>query len=633
MGIRIDALPATTIPTIEHILAAIKDGQTVKLTVAQILSLQTAGDLAYTASGPSGLGSYPDVKLALDALGDRASLWLPTTQSIATGAIPASRSTLVTTGYEAIGDGGGATFARILAPPAHPGYVVSADGAIWENVTSTVTPDMFGPRSAVQSWVAAAATGRPVLATGAAYDVTATTLDDNIALMGVLSRLTIEGEGVTLRLAAGVTNMPGTTTIAVVNGRKLKVLGADTVSLTSPSLVSIVSIAARQHDVTFSFANASILSVGDYIGICATTGTLSKILEGAWKVTVIAGSNVTVRNTARVSDINAAAEPTTLTAGTFFKFATVLKYSGGGWVVKADMGADSAQTSFFDQMILVGPGRSVGSHYGVLIEYGCTLSTKTKFAVTEFSRYCYYLIYGAVLNAYGSIASNCGQSGFYALDGGVLQAVNGISAGNEDHGFVASVESVMAATGCAACGNNIGILLSGTSQGTFSNAYADYNASFGLSGETNCGGNNLGLRARRNGLYGVRAESGTILDVTGASDIRNNGVADIAEVDGTARIVTASGTFGTAVRASGIVTMAYTFGSIPAASAVTLDVAAPGALASGTVASVSFNGADTDLEVSARVSAADVVRVTARNRSTGSIVLGARTYTIAWRSA
>lgn len=71
MGIRIDQLPTTNIPAIDHVLAAIKDGFTVQLSVAQILGLKTALETAYAASGPSGLGVHTTVKAALDILGQR----------------------------------------------------------------------------------------------------------------------------------------------------------------------------------------------------------------------------------------------------------------------------------------------------------------------------------------------------------------------------------------------------------------------------------------------------------------------------------------------------------------------------------------------------------------------------------
>ena len=565
----------------------------------------------------------------VDAL---AGLWQPTTQSIAATRFPASRIAFSTVGYAALADGGGATFARVAAAPAHPGYVVSADGAIWEIVDSVVTPDMFGPRDAIQSWTAAAATGRPIRATGAAYDVTAATAADTIALMDILSRLTIEGAGVTLRLAAGVTNIPATTNISVVNGFKLKVYGAPTVALTGASLVSIVSTGSTAHDVTFSFSNASQVAVGDYIAIKKTSGVNSRVLDGAWRVTAVNGGYVTVRNTAKSVDINPVDEPTTLTGGTFFRFSTVLNYTSTAWIVRTPMGANSEARGLFDQMILVGPGRAVGAYYGMLIEYGCTLTTMGSFAVTSFSRYGYYLIYGAALNAYGSIATDCGQSGVYTLDNSTCQFVNAISNGNADYGFVMSVGSVGAGTGSTACGNSVGLFLSGTSHCTAWNGHYHFNTTYGVSADLNSTASIVGVSARYNGLHGARAASAAVIDATGASSIRDSGVVDVIQSDGSSRVMTTAGTFGTQARASGFVSVALTFGSVAAGATVTLDVAAPGALSIGTTAALSYNGADTALDLSARVAAPDVIRITAVNRGASSVVLGTRTYTVSWTS-
>ncbi len=49
MGIRIDALDTDAAATLQHVVPAMKDGKTVKLTVAQINALNAAADHAVTA--------------------------------------------------------------------------------------------------------------------------------------------------------------------------------------------------------------------------------------------------------------------------------------------------------------------------------------------------------------------------------------------------------------------------------------------------------------------------------------------------------------------------------------------------------------------------------------------------------
>lgn len=47
-------------------------------------------------------------------------------------------------GYTSVGDGGGASYKRVGSEPPHAGKIQSADGAWWELVGTTVTPQMFG---------------------------------------------------------------------------------------------------------------------------------------------------------------------------------------------------------------------------------------------------------------------------------------------------------------------------------------------------------------------------------------------------------------------------------------------------------------------------------------------------------
>jgi hypothetical protein len=49
-----------------------------------------------------------------------------------------------TQGYRAVGDGGAATYKRVVSEPTHPGKMQDADGAWWELCESVVNPIMFG---------------------------------------------------------------------------------------------------------------------------------------------------------------------------------------------------------------------------------------------------------------------------------------------------------------------------------------------------------------------------------------------------------------------------------------------------------------------------------------------------------
>lgn len=127
--------------------------------VAQILNKPTLG----TASSHAAT----DFALVANNLSDLASasasrtnlgIYDYDTVAIATAAtIPAVQNAIRTGGYAAVGDGGGALYARIASQPTHNGKFQSADGAWWE--LSEVVPNevMFGAVSTATNAVQTAA--------------------------------------------------------------------------------------------------------------------------------------------------------------------------------------------------------------------------------------------------------------------------------------------------------------------------------------------------------------------------------------------------------------------------------------------------------------------------------------------
>lgn len=71
--------------------------------------------------------------IQFDTLGDAQS-----------AAISASDGAVITTGYWAVGDDGGATYKRVSSEPTHAGKFQSADGAWWELAETAPTIVMFG---------------------------------------------------------------------------------------------------------------------------------------------------------------------------------------------------------------------------------------------------------------------------------------------------------------------------------------------------------------------------------------------------------------------------------------------------------------------------------------------------------
>jgi hypothetical protein len=70
--------------------------------------------------------------------------WLDTTASVASSILSVTTMTLVTAGWAAIGDGGGAVFKRVSSMPSHPGRIQSFDGTWWEMFGSESNVRCFG---------------------------------------------------------------------------------------------------------------------------------------------------------------------------------------------------------------------------------------------------------------------------------------------------------------------------------------------------------------------------------------------------------------------------------------------------------------------------------------------------------
>lgn len=85
-----------------------------------------------------------DARSAQGVLGNRLVGY--TRQELLAASVPASITSIVTSGYATISDHGGATYVRAASEPAHAGKFQSGDGAWWELRMPFVTPEMFGAR-------------------------------------------------------------------------------------------------------------------------------------------------------------------------------------------------------------------------------------------------------------------------------------------------------------------------------------------------------------------------------------------------------------------------------------------------------------------------------------------------------
>ncbi|MET3815323.1 right-handed parallel beta-helix repeat-containing protein [Pantoea sp. UYEF8] len=69
---------------------------------------------------------------------------METLNDAASSSINATVNYIITNGYRAAGDGGGATYIRVTSQPSHPGKFQSADGAWWEITGTLLNPNQFG---------------------------------------------------------------------------------------------------------------------------------------------------------------------------------------------------------------------------------------------------------------------------------------------------------------------------------------------------------------------------------------------------------------------------------------------------------------------------------------------------------
>lgn len=317
------------------------------------------------------------------------------------------------------------------------------------------------------------------------------------------------------------------------SGRRIEIVGVAPVTLTSPTLVSIVSNGSRDHDVTWEFASVSGVTINNILKINGLTGTGNyKALEGCFPIVSITGNKVTVK----VRDKRTAIGAATVTSGTFKAIQSVIYVAGmTGIAVYGSFGANSIGIR---DIALLGSG---SANTGVFLDYGAVFNALGDFGVTEFGKHGIYAAYTGTVNAQNSCVSNCGMNGYYALNGSVIQAVGGVASGCGGAGFAASNGSRFAVSNSSSSGNNMGYYSVYSSAIISKNAYFTGNAE-GLRAEdssiiiaASCNGAN-------NTSYGAHSMEGSYIAVEGGS-ITSSGLNDVYAEAGS--INTTGATIGT----------------------------------------------------------------------------------------
>jgi hypothetical protein len=515
----------------------------------------------------------------------------------------------------------GSTTARTLANRFADMANVRDFGAVGDGTTNDIT-----------AFVDAADTGKQVFVPDGTYTITVSNQTQATSIMSMMERLHLFCTLLTINFNAGVYTFANRTTFNVTNGEKLKINGASPTVLSFTSVLSISSTGAGNHDVTYTVADASSVNTNDFILIRPATsagiiaGDFTGALGGVWKVTSKSGNNITVKNTSPKASLTGATISCPTGGVIFVKMNTIFNYTtvnSIGLYVKTKLGTDSGNTSSIGNVVISGgwtPGASVSSNAGVYLEYGASISCVAEFGVHGFSGNGIYSLYGGILNAANVCASANGTNGFYALNGSIFQLVRAQATGNGSTGIVSSSNSTVAASQSASSGNTTGFFASGGSSIICNYGDARFNDSYGFTSRANSSIDALGSRSVSN-TQGVHAIQTSIIDFTSGTATSN--LTNFIEDEAISKIYGAVNPTGARAEKS------HNFGTILANTIATTTITVPN-VSIGDVVAVGWNGADvTGLMVSARASATDTITIYAANITTGSIIVGNRTYYVA----
>lgn len=473
--------------------------------------------------------------------------------------------------------------------------------------------------------MAAIATGKNVVIPGGAFLANLLAGDVSTVLL-YLDKIHIFASSAVIQLPDGVTEFSGRILAKGTNLNRLTLRGTPQTTLTMVSFVGKVSNGAGDHDYTIEYADASTVSIGDFIGIRGMVGTRQGAINGVWKVTAKSGNQVTFKVTAKKAATSA---PAATVGGTHVKFNTVLKFTGNhvGLQVACDWGSTSSLDAGIQNMVMEGPGTGAAS-VGIFVESGCRLNIRTHFGVWGFGSHGIEALYGADIQAASVLVSNCQENGLYALNKSSIQAVTSAISGNAGFGVVASVGSILAISSASVSGNQRGFLVDGSSRMVLSSGLMNDNAAEAGNVTNQSSASIASSTITYGGTAGVTAGSNSYVVATGAT-LNNNTGLDLEELDVTSTIL--GGTVSSEKRSNVInrtlqVSQANDFGSIAAGAEATFTIAVPGVTVGKTNVLVNANVNTAGLFFDAFPSATNEITVRASNNTAGAIDPANRTF-------
>lgn len=309
-------------------------------------------------------------------------------------------------------------------------------------------------------------------------------------------------------------------------GQRVQIAGATPTTLAFSSVVSVVSNATRDHDVTIEVADGSSLAVGDVVVMRGVTGTGScGLFGGCFVVTAKPTANrFTYKHKARGTSFGAY----TVSAMTVKKINTVLEFQGSsGLTIHGRMGDGSsgAQTGGFRDIAIIGDAS--GSFNGMVLDVGAEVVVQGELGVSNFGGDNIYGIYNSILYAVFLCSSNSGGNGLYWLSGGVAQGVSGCFTGNNTFGAYGAYGCALSFSNASCSGNLNGYgVLSASAAGN--NMQLHDNTSGGVFA-TNGFMDVQGSSVISTGTYGLRATKGARIN---AATVTSSGHTNDLYADG-----------------------------------------------------------------------------------------------------
>lgn len=365
-------------------------------------------------------------------------------------------------------------------------------------------------------------TPAPLLLTGAvslgvpnSYSSVAT------ALTALAQRSIPEGSSATIQVAAGTYTSASALVFRHNDGARIRISGATPIPITVTGIGSVTgSAGAWSVPLTITGAAGLGIQAGHVLKLTGGSGTNYQALLGAWMITAVSGSTVTVTVTDHFASYPSVSAPTVTgeVLTTVLKFTAVTGFFGGG------------DTGLIDNVAIVGDG-TAGTEGVITAELanGAARSTVSinfgsHTAILGFETNVLAQSAGAVHFQSGAAVTGGTIYNLHAQESGSIFANGVIAAGAGSHNVIAQYGgSIYMQGGTAVGAGGCGILaqLSGSVLAKLGSSYFNTSGFCGwysgvVQAETSSGVSNTS--------YGISAVQGTVFGDSSTQTLNTNGI-------------------------------------------------------------------------------------------------------------